>query len=117
MEAGLCTRPDIDPGLFYLPDATDEEVGEFQRGNAAWAHYRRAIKVCGSCPVKAKCLDFALGNNPRGQREDYGVWGGKTPYQRERLPMTGPMAGFYRERASARAAKRAAGKSEGKVPA
>lgn len=54
--------------------------------------YGRALKVCGPCPVKTQCLDFALNNMlddedaPRGVGA-WGMWGGTTPP--ERLALTG----------------------------
>jgi WhiB family transcriptional regulator, redox-sensing transcriptional regulator len=38
---------------------------------------RPALKVCGRCPVKEPCLEYALANEV-----DYGVWGGLTERQR-----------------------------------
>lgn len=39
--------------------------------------YRRARKVCMSCPVRAECLDHAVTAG-----EVYGMWGGLTPKER-----------------------------------
>jgi WhiB family redox-sensing transcriptional regulator len=39
-----------------------------------------AKKFCGSCPVRERCLKFALDNEIM-----YGVWGGKSPAERRRL--------------------------------
>jgi hypothetical protein len=41
---------------------------------------RRAIRVCGQCPVRAECLAHALDNGELG-----GVWGGTTAGKRQRL--------------------------------
>ena len=41
---------------------------------------RLAKRVCRSCPVRSECLDFALGTN-----EAFGVWGGLSREERERL--------------------------------
>lgn len=35
--------------------------------------------MCLSCPVKQKCLDYAIKHN-----EPYGIWGGMTVRDRER---------------------------------
>lgn len=40
----------------------------------------RALNVCRYCPVQIECLEHAL-----TQPEPYGVWGGKTERQRQRL--------------------------------
>ena len=42
--------------------------------------FRIAKKLCGQCPVKNLCLEFALVNE-----EDHGLWGGLTPAERKRL--------------------------------
>ncbi|GIU86776.1 MAG: hypothetical protein KatS3mg009_1291 [Acidimicrobiia bacterium] len=39
-----------------------------------------AKRVCGTCPVTAECLDFALATN-----QEAGVWGGYTEEERRRL--------------------------------
>ncbi|MGH9190266.1 MAG: WhiB family transcriptional regulator [Acidimicrobiales bacterium] len=55
----------LDPGVFY-PVTEDD------------AHEARAI--CGTCSVRAQCLDYALDN-----REHQGVWGGATEKERRRM--------------------------------
>lgn len=40
----------------------------------------RAVRVCNACPVRFECLGWALDN-----REEFGLWGGLTPSQRQRL--------------------------------
>jgi hypothetical protein len=42
--------------------------------------YNIPRKFCNRCPVRAKCLEFALANN-----EPFGMWGGKTPDERKRM--------------------------------
>ena len=39
-----------------------------------------AKKVCGQCPVRAECLEFALSTN-----QVHGVWGGMSEDERRRL--------------------------------
>ncbi len=41
------------------------------------AQARRAVKVCGRCPVRDECLEYAVTN-----AVDFGVWGGLTERQR-----------------------------------
>lgn len=48
---------------------------EYENGN-----YARAKEICGGCPVRQQCLETALVN-----REEYGIWGGTTPTEREFL--------------------------------
>ena len=55
----------VDPDIFY--PASDEEADE-------------AKAVCGVCPVREACLEYALVN-----RERDGVWGGATERERRRL--------------------------------
>lgn len=38
-----------------------------------------AIKICTSCPIQERCLDYAL------KAEPYGIWGGTTEIEREYL--------------------------------
>ena len=44
--------------------------------------YDEAIKVCKLCPVADKCLAYAMECETNDVRR-YGVWGGKTPRERE----------------------------------
>ena len=39
-----------------------------------------ALNICGYCPVRDLCLDFAIHN-----REEYGIWGGLMPDGRRRI--------------------------------
>lgn len=59
----LCAEVDPDP--FYPP-----------KGGTT----RPAKKVCAACPVREKCLAYALEN-----REIEGVWGGLGPVERRAL--------------------------------
>ena len=68
MAQALCAE--IDPDLWY-PDP----------GDAATA--RAAVAVCGVCPVRAECLDYAMATETQGGR--HGVWGGLIPNARDRL--------------------------------
>jgi len=40
-----------------------------------------AKQICNECPIRVKCLQFALD----GQDFTYGVWGGLTPDERKQL--------------------------------
>lgn len=55
----------VDPDIFY--PASDEDADE-------------AKGICGVCPVREACLEYALVN-----RERDGVWGGATERERRRL--------------------------------
>ena len=65
MDKALC-RPGVAPeGVTWFPVRGDI--------NAA----RAAKAVCMGCPVRQRCLDYAIAHNER-----HGVWGGTTPDER-----------------------------------
>jgi WhiB family transcriptional regulator, redox-sensing transcriptional regulator len=41
---------------------------------------RRAIRICGACPVREDCLRYAIDNEI-----EFGIWGGMTERQRRRF--------------------------------
>ena len=53
------------PGLFFPSDGVGVDV---------------ARRVCADCPVRERCLEYALTN-----RIDHGVWGGTSERERRRL--------------------------------
>lgn len=53
---------------------------ENERGRSKRQREARAKAVCARCPVQQECLDWAL-----TVREPYGVWGGKSPGEREEI--------------------------------
>jgi WhiB family redox-sensing transcriptional regulator len=63
--ACITTNPDV-----FFPVAV---------GTAASKQVARALRICGGCPVKQQCLDFAV---QTGERD--GIWGGTTPEERAR---------------------------------
>lgn len=62
------------PCMAY-PDAffRDRDQDERQK-------YVIARQLCQSCPIRLQCLEYAVTNG-----EDYGIWGGMTPREREGL--------------------------------
>lgn len=74
----------MDTAIFYPGKGLLEELSErtkrgrftqqVERENAA------AKRVCAGCPVREKCLDFAL----KDRTERFGVWGGMTYDERKR---------------------------------
>ena len=64
-----------DPDLFFPVSAASH----------AQADTARARAVCASCPVRSRCLDFALTT-----RQAHGIWGGRTPEERSSM-MTAPL--------------------------
>ena len=63
MARGNCA--DKSPSMFFPSDGVGVEV---------------ARRVCADCPVKERCLEYALAN-----RIDHGVWGGCSERQRRRI--------------------------------
>ena len=63
--------------LFYPPADTErEEPGRVR--------VRAAISLCMSCPIRARCLDYALRHDIRS-----GIWGGRTELERAELRIAG----------------------------
>jgi WhiB family transcriptional regulator, redox-sensing transcriptional regulator len=69
-ERALCAQAD--------PDAWFPDKG--QRALAAIA-----IQICGHCPVRAQCLDYALSGADTWGGIATGIWAGTTPQERDRL--------------------------------
>jgi hypothetical protein len=40
----------------------------------------QAVALCNTCPIKDKCLDFAIENNC-----EFGIFGGTTPQERKAM--------------------------------
>lgn len=59
---------------------TDPDLFFPERGSIS----RAARAVCRACPVKAECLEYALGFTAREQF-DFGVWGGTSSGQRKEI--------------------------------
>jgi WhiB family redox-sensing transcriptional regulator len=67
---GTCSE--VDDTLFFHPPN--------ERGLARIRRDRAAKAVCARCPVRIECADYAIRS-----REPYGVWGGLTEEDRERI--------------------------------
>lgn len=67
---GACRRVDVE--LFFHPDN--------ERGPSRSEREAAAKAVCARCPVLQRCREHALQS-----REPYGVWGGLSVEERERL--------------------------------
>lgn len=61
-----------DPDTFYLPDNI--------RGQNKRSREAAAKSICQGCPVIKDCLQWAV-----SVQEPYGVWGGMTPEERNRI--------------------------------
>jgi WhiB family redox-sensing transcriptional regulator len=64
--AGACAQ--ADPDLFFPISSTGRALGQIAKAKA----------VCGGCPVRQPCLEFALEHDLM-----YGIWGGTTPQDRQ----------------------------------
>jgi hypothetical protein len=69
--------PDFDLSL-ALCGQTDPEIFFPQMGDQGSA--QKAIEICKQCEVQKQCLIWALTND-----EQFGIWGGTTPTQRQHL--------------------------------
>ncbi|WP_337110774.1 WhiB family transcriptional regulator [Prescottella equi] len=63
---------DADPMMFFHPDN--------ERGESRESRVRAAKRICLSCPVRVRCLNYAL-----EAREHHGIWGGYTEDERRAL--------------------------------
>jgi WhiB family redox-sensing transcriptional regulator len=73
-EAAACRG--LDSEVFFHP--------ENERGPLRRHREQNAKRVCAKCPVQRTCLAWALHT-----REPYGVWGGLSTDERERLIRSG----------------------------
>ncbi len=62
----------LDASMFFHPDN--------ERGRSRSRRESAAKAVCARCPVTSQCLSWAL-----TVREPYGVWGGKSSFERDEL--------------------------------
>lgn len=81
--AGACLN--ADPDLFFPISMTGRAMEQIAK----------AKSICAQCAVRRQCLEFAVAHDPI-----YGIWGGTTPEDRQRMRR--------REQRAARAAARAA---------
>ncbi|MGI8700163.1 MAG: WhiB family transcriptional regulator [Nocardioidaceae bacterium] len=68
--SGVCRS--VDPDVFFPPDS--------ERGPVRQRRESQAKQYCRDCPVLQRCREHAL-----QVHEPYGVWGGLTPRERERI--------------------------------
>ena len=78
---GLGDHPWFDPSEHTWKDEalcaqTDPEAFFPEKGGST----REAKKICGMCPVREACLDYALENDER-----FGIWGGHSERERRRI--------------------------------
>lgn len=74
-----CQQAGIDPNIF-IPNPLGDEALDAERPSVilaqVWGGIDAAKKICASCPLATKCLEYAL----QGDLE--GVWGGTTEWER-----------------------------------
>ena len=68
--------------LFFPPD--DDQESRVERK----AREAKAKSICGTCPVRAECLDEAMRSSER-----FGIWGGMTERERRSVVARARMAG------------------------
>lgn len=59
---------------------TDPEIFFPESGGGLRDATKAAVEICVQCPVRLKCLKYAVDNN-----EEHGIWGGLNPLQRLEL--------------------------------
>mgnify|MGYP000245033895 CR=1 FL=1 len=90
------TQPELSPSTIARPEAAADDWRSqakcstescdpdmFFPNSREGTYVENAVKFCYDCPVKDKCLDYAIDNH-----EAYGVWGGTTPFVRDALSRT-----------------------------
>ncbi|MEJ3743774.1 WhiB family transcriptional regulator [Actinomycetes bacterium KLBMP 9797] len=95
-----------DSAQFFHPDG--------ERGASRNRREARAKAVCATCPVRPQCAAHAL-----GVREPYGVWGGFSESERQRLLAVGweDLADRYRSRVDIARLEARLGRPHKSVPA
>lgn len=77
LRRGKCWASD-EPDRWFPPEPTSSYP--YQR----MAYKQEADQLCGGCPVRAACLEYALRVESRGQ-VPHGIWGGTAPWERRRM--------------------------------
>jgi WhiB family redox-sensing transcriptional regulator len=82
-EGGACREADT--ALFFHP--------QNERGISRQRRDGAALSVCARCEVRLACADYAI-----RAREPYGVWGGLTEEERERIYVRATLSQYGREK-------------------
>jgi WhiB family redox-sensing transcriptional regulator len=69
-DRALCAQADPDPRF--------REKGQYALG-------RVAQQICGHCPVRKQCLDYALSGGDTWGGMATGIWGGTTAKERDQM--------------------------------
>ncbi|AGM12321.1 WhiB family transcription factor [Mycobacterium phage Skinny] len=75
----VCEAEDFDMTFVDVDDLIEQGVERDMAKDIIKQHDDAAKAVCDRCPVVAQCLNQAMEDN-----EEYGVWGGKNPAERNR---------------------------------
>lgn len=67
-----------------LQHCLDAPVDLFFPPHTHRAAYRQGKALCATCPLRQRCLAYALDNEDPGEPWD-GLWGGMSPIERRRL--------------------------------
>ena len=59
--------------VFFPPPQFERKADRLERE-------RRAKAICGECPARQECLEYALANDER-----FGIWGGLSERERRKL--------------------------------
>ena len=78
-ERAACSN--VDPDLFFPIGTTGQ----------ALVQIARAKQVCGECPVRVDCLEYALETN-----QDSGIWGGLSEEERREIRRRNALAAKQR---------------------
>jgi WhiB family redox-sensing transcriptional regulator len=73
--AASCASKSVDPELFF-PIELEDTTGKI---TSSYRDLQEAKKICSSCPLSLKCLEYAITSY------DLGVWGGTTDQQRTNI--------------------------------
>ena len=65
----LCAQADPDA---WFPEQNQRELTQLVK------------RICGRCPVRAQCLEYALSGADTWGEIATGIWGGTTPQERDR---------------------------------
>ena len=72
------------PGLDWQDEALCAQTGGDFFFPEPGSSVRDAKRICGLCPIRATCLEYALSHDMR-----FGVWGGMSEKERLELRRTG----------------------------
>jgi hypothetical protein len=72
-EDPLCAQ--VGYQFFYIDDEDDDTVPRASKN----VSYKTALQICKMCQHSSDCAEWGI------RKEAWGVWGGLTPYDREKI--------------------------------